>query len=837
MVDPTAVPPPPPPVSEPPPSRPLLPWIIGGLGVAAIAVVAVIALSGGGDERPGTTPADDGITAATFGTSTTASETTTTLEPTTTVPATTTTFMPAAGGSWTVLVYMLGDNNLEAVLAGDLEEMVSLPSDEDLTIVAMVDRSADFTDREIVNLPNWETTKVVRIEPNSLTELSDEGELNLGDPAVLTDFVVEGIGRNPADHYAVILWNHGSPSGIGGDESHFDLLETPEIASALRAALDQTGVPRLDFIGFDACLMGALDVAVLMAPVAKYMIASEELEPGTGWDYRAFDYVAANQEGTVDQLGANIIEAFVAGAGPSDPTVTLSMIDLDAVDELTAALDELTAAMAPAVAEYAPAVGRERNGAISFGASPNPEEDFYAVDLGDWLLGLTVAAPGLTDQAQAVLAALEEAVVASRNGPAAQGATGLTVYFPPFPDRFWEGYRSFAAPAWINFLDTYYAAGAAIPQDEQPDFAAATGSNLADFSFDEFGLTLSGNFGIAAGDNAVEAVLYSGVTQSDGSIVYYGEDQGFLDGDFATATYDLTVMVLDDGVNQVLAYQVISVNEDVTVLTLDVPVDYYALGADVPEDAIISLVYDSTTDEFTETVYVYDETGTIGQLDPDPQGKMIPVVLVEYPDGSLAWEPTSDVGVRSNMPSLLYDWITLDPGTTMHAELWVCDYGGNCDWAIAEAPVPEGFTETPPATETCRNDWWGYEVQVPPGLIPWDGGGDPALECAYFDTVSMAGLDAQSAYDQAAATIEVFDDPTEAGPILGFLSESADVIEDATIAGFPATRLEAGVEYSFVSYVVEFADGTALVITDWGYDTGLDFGAAADWLATSMVFL
>lgn len=830
MVDPTAGPPPPPPTQYPTPRPSPLPWVLGGLAVAALLVVGAFVLTGGDDDRPSTTLAG--------GTTTTAGATSTTIATTTSTPASTVPppTVPAAGGSWTVLVYMLGDNNLEAVLAGDLEEMVSLPPDDDLTLVAMVDRSGDFTDREFVNVPNWETTKILQIAPGRLTELSDEGELNLGDPAVLTEFVVEGVTANPADHYAVILWNHGSPAGIGGDESHFDLLETPEIAAALRSALDRVGVTRLDFVGFDACLMGALDVASHMAPVARYMVASEELEPGTGWDYGAFGYIAANQEGTVDGLGSTIIADFVASAGPSDPGVTLSMIDLDAIDELAVALDQLTTAMEPSVAAFAPTIGRERNKALSFGQSPDPAEDFYAVDLGDWLTGVAAAEPGLSGPAQSALSALDDAVVANQAGPAAQGATGITVYFPPFQDRFWEGYRTFAAPEWMRFLDTYYAAGAAIPEEEQPDFTPT--GNLADFEFDEFGLTLSGRFGIAAGTNAVEAVLYSGILEADGTIVYYGEDQGFMDGDFATATYDLTVLVLDDGEDQVLAYQDISVNEDVTVLTLDIPVNYYPPGEDVYQEALISLVYDSTSDQFTETVYVYDETGTIGVLEPDPAGQLIPVVLVEYPDGSLEWEPTSDVGVWADMPNVLYDWITLEAGTPMHAELWVCDFGGNCDWAVAEAAVPAGFEEAPQATGACVNDWWGYQVQIPPGLTVWDDPGvPPELECAYFDPASMAGLDTEAAYDEAAATVEVFDDPSQAGQIVGFLNANADLVGDATIAGFAATRLEATSDYSYVAYVMEFADGTALVITDWGEDTGLGFGAAADWLAASMVFL
>lgn len=39
------------------------------------------------------------------------------------------------------------------------------------------------------------------------------------------------------------------------------------------------------FIGFDACLMATVETANMLVPHADYMFASEETEPGYGWDY------------------------------------------------------------------------------------------------------------------------------------------------------------------------------------------------------------------------------------------------------------------------------------------------------------------------------------------------------------------------------------------------------------------------------------------------------------------------------------------------------------------------------------------------------------------------
>lgn len=40
----------------------------------------------------------------------------------------------------------------------------------------------------------------------------------------------------------------------------------------------------LAFIGFDACLMASVETALTVAPFADYMIASQDAEPGDGWN-------------------------------------------------------------------------------------------------------------------------------------------------------------------------------------------------------------------------------------------------------------------------------------------------------------------------------------------------------------------------------------------------------------------------------------------------------------------------------------------------------------------------------------------------------------------------
>ncbi|MBP1632504.1 MAG: Clostripain, partial [Acidobacteria bacterium] len=482
--DPSSAPPSLPPASRAGSRVPLWLPIAAGIAVVAVATLVVVMLAGDNTKSATTTS-----TVVAGSTTTTTAPTTTTTAPTTT----TTTSGQAAGGSWTVLVYGLGDNNLEADLLDDLDEMAAVPAGA-LEFVALVDRTPDYTDQAVTGIGDWDGAKVIAITPGTFTEEADLGELDLGDPQVLTDFVTRGIQDHPADHYALILWDHGSIAGVGSDESSGDGLDVPEIAAAVRAGLDAAGTARLDLLGFDACLMGAFEVASAMPGLAEYMVASEEVEPNDGWDYGAFDLIAAQPDTvTARSLGEEVVSRYIATSGPSDPTVTMSLLDLTAVPDLVAALDGLNGAVAPQMATFAPEIGRGRNNAPSFGGSPVPEEDFYMVDLGDLLRRLGNQEPPLGDAATAALEVFDRVVVSSAAGEAASAATGMAIHFPPYSDYYYENwYRAIEAPVWPDFLDAYYSAGAEIPADKRPSFAPI--DNQASFYFDEYGLSVEATF-------------------------------------------------------------------------------------------------------------------------------------------------------------------------------------------------------------------------------------------------------------------------------------------------------------------------------------------------------
>lgn len=254
---------------------------------------------------------------------------------------------------WTLMFYMDSDNNLEAAQLGDLEEMMAVGSSANVNIVVLCDRSAKgddedgYTSRAIGGLKNWTTAKLLRVEKGKLTELADWGEVNMGDAANLKKFLQTATTEFPAKHYSLVFGDHGAGwVGIVSDESaNGDSLDTNELQTALKDVTAKIG--KLDLIGFDACLMANFEAAKAIAPFGKTMVASEELEPGNGWNYTPLlGSLVQNPQMDGFALGKRVVDTyrdFYLGPkeGNRDKTVTLSVIDLGKIAALETAVSNL----------------------------------------------------------------------------------------------------------------------------------------------------------------------------------------------------------------------------------------------------------------------------------------------------------------------------------------------------------------------------------------------------------------------------------------------------------------------------------------------------------------
>ncbi len=653
------------------------------LALAALIALAACTGGGDGDEPEGRGP--DTVVGATDPPAT--DPPATDPPPVTGVPPATDAPDPVAGADWTVLLYIMGDNDLEPFAVGDLLEMSQVGSTEDVNIVALVDRHPAYLIDDDP-LGDYEGSKLYRVGAGAFDELGEIDEVNVGSPDTLADFIETGVANFPAERYAVVLWNHGAGwPGMGPDETDGnDILDLAEIDAAFTAGLDAAGVDQVDLVGFDACLMASYEVATTMADHAGFMLASEELEPGHGWNYEALRILTEAPGSTPVEFGNRVIEGFAGQAADQGTSadITLSLLDLSAMGDLEAALDGLARPLLAEPTLAAPLLARAQSGAQKFGANPDPSLDTFHVDLGGVVSALGQADPSLADPANAVMAALERLVVTQTTGPATAASTGLSVYFPPNAGNFRQGYLFLEdIPVWPDLLQSFFTAGEAIPEAAQPSFVNEGGE--AEYFFDEDGLNIFGTFDLAAQGNLVEAeVVYGVLDEDDGSIIFIGEEPGEVSDDgsgLAAAIYDLTVLTISDGIDTDFAYLDLTFDEESGVIYVDVPLWYVPPEEfetdDPPHDVVLSLVLDEEGAVLSEVYYEIGADGTFGELRADPEGLIFPIVLNEYPDGTSEWLTLSEVGLYADLPDLQYSFEPLESGTGLYAELVLRDYGGN----------------------------------------------------------------------------------------------------------------------------------------------------------------
>lgn len=329
----------------------------------------------------------------------------------------------------TFLVYMVGSDLESESQAGtsDLKEMMSVGSDKNINIIVETGGAKKWYNKAVSNKKNQRWL----IEKKNMKKLQEVPSLNMGNPSTLKDFMLWGIKNYPADKYSIILWNHGSGiDGYGYDELSDDMLSLKEIQTAFKTVKDQTKV-KFELAGFDACLMSTIETASMMVPFANYMVASEELEPGHGWDYSKH-LKLLHDKPTISgkELGTEIAKGFKkqASENETDFEITLAVTNLSKIPKVVTALDNMVKKVTKDIVSSdnnLKKVGSARSKAEDYGNSSGSHTDL--VDLGDLAKKLKTNYPSETS---ALITSLKEAVEYNLTSQDKPDATGLSVYFP-----------------------------------------------------------------------------------------------------------------------------------------------------------------------------------------------------------------------------------------------------------------------------------------------------------------------------------------------------------------------------------------------------------------------
>lgn len=405
---------------------------------------------------------------------------------------------PATGrqAAWTILVYMAADNDLESFAIADFLEMARVGSNDDLNIIVQMDRIAgDGADWDDESNGDWDSVKRFRVEskmkPTPKAALADLGESDSGDPKVLADFVTWGMQTYPAQHTALIFWDHGAawPGVASDDSSDGDLLSLPEIGAALGKAKKQIGFDRMALIGFDACLMSQIDVLRTVRDYGEVAIGSADLEPGDGWAWTAWlGQLAKNPQMDGAAIAPEIVKSFISFYRAKDePTVTLAAFDLRKLDTVTDKLNVLATTMIKEMPDAYKAIARARSYAIKY--DPDDENELSAIDLGHFAKLLTKqrASRTMARAAQDLLDAISSTRIAWGSGKAyKRDGTGLSIYFPRKDKYFTDDYLKESplaeATEWDEFLRAFYRGPKAKAQKSlvsEPTLSADTTSMSA----------------------------------------------------------------------------------------------------------------------------------------------------------------------------------------------------------------------------------------------------------------------------------------------------------------------------------------------------------------------
>jgi hypothetical protein len=379
------------------------------------------------------------------------------------------------GESWTIMLYQDADDKvLEKDIYIDLNEAERIGSTDRVNIVAQVDRYRGGYKGD----GNWTSTKRFYVTQDDdldrvrSEEIADLGELNMSDGETLIDFVTWAVDAYPADRYALILSDHGMgwPGGWSDPDPGVlprtdiplagamgDQLYLQEIDGALDEIRSRTGIEKLDLVGMDACLMSHIEVFSALAPHARYAVASQETEPALGWAYTGFlydlvrdpsmdggqvselivsTYIDEDQRIVDDQARADFVGAGRSGTMSAqqltkrlEDNITLTAIDLSAMPSVISAVNDFSYALSGTGQK---AIAKARTYAQSYTSIFGKKVPPSYIDLGHFAQQAVEQSQDqdLVASAQAVLDAVNKAVIAERHGGNKSGSTGISIYFP-----------------------------------------------------------------------------------------------------------------------------------------------------------------------------------------------------------------------------------------------------------------------------------------------------------------------------------------------------------------------------------------------------------------------
>ena len=336
--------------------------------------------------------------------------------------------------SWAIYWYLCGSDleSWHGCATADIEEMLEVELPEDVQMIIQTGGALKWSREDIRGdvIGRW------IYDCNGLRLLEEQSLSNMGDKETLTSFLKFCTDNYPAERTMVLFWNHGGGSVSGAEfdaNYYYDSLTLDEFRTAFSEVFTpDANTPPIDLIGFDACLMATIDTASTFRDISRYMVASEELEPGNGWYYSGWlKALASDPKMDGATLGRAICDAYVQGCqlADTDDDITLSLTDLSKIGPLLDAYNDMgTEALSHTVENPEFYVDFSRGAITAESYGGNTQEQGYSnmVDLGHLARNNIHLLPETSEK---LLAALDDCIIYRINGPYRSESSGLSCYY------------------------------------------------------------------------------------------------------------------------------------------------------------------------------------------------------------------------------------------------------------------------------------------------------------------------------------------------------------------------------------------------------------------------
>jgi len=228
----------------------------------------------------------------------------------------------------------------------------------------------------------------------------------------------------------------------------------------------------VSIIGFDACLMSMLETGYTLRNKANYIIGSEELEPGNGWNYTLWlTDLIVNAKMKPIELTRSIVDNY-GKSYQYQNEVTLSSLDMTLIQKLCEKIHDLSNLLITNIKEEHKAIVASREDCLKYATDYT---SIHSIDLSLFLYHLAnnTHNTNIKDLCNQMRSIINLIVIANFHSDdrgfvsagVSYGSFGIAIYFPKkkvYLDEAYTDANSYYPVefvkdlSWDNFLQAYF---------------------------------------------------------------------------------------------------------------------------------------------------------------------------------------------------------------------------------------------------------------------------------------------------------------------------------------------------------------------------------------------